>query len=163
MAIAFIEPRAFLIVRDMWQFRHLTGQRCHVLAQLSPEGVGVAPVHISLSVIVGKYRGVDIIPVALVPYQRFAKGILEGTIRRVGLEHPDAMSVQRGIEVVLAVALHGLDGPGTILTTAPGEVLQRGDSAMLGPVHHVGSTPQQPVVHKETGRALLVLIRDILW
>ena len=33
---------------------------------------------------------------------------------------------------------------------------------MLGPVHHIGSAPQQPVVHKETCRTLLVHIGDIL-
>ena len=60
------------------------------------------------------------------------------------------MSVQRGIEVELAVALYRLDGPGTVLTTAPGKLLQGGHSAVLRPVHHIGGAPQQPVVHKET-------------
>ena len=48
------------------------------------------------------------------------------------------MSVEWGIEIVFAVARNGLDGPGSVLTTAPGELLQRGDSAVLGPVYHIG-------------------------
>ena len=73
------------------------------------------------------------------------------------------MAVEWGIEVVLAIALYGLDGPASVLTTAPGEVLQRGDGSVLRPVHHVGGGPQQPVVHEEASGTLLVQVGDILW
>ena len=73
------------------------------------------------------------------------------------------MPVEWGIEIVLPITLHGLNGPGSVLTTAPREILQRGHSTVLCPVYHIGSTPQQPVVHKETRRALLILVGNILW
>ena len=138
MAVALIEPRTFLIVLDMRQFRHLTFERDHILAKRGIERVGITPIEPRLSVIVGIDGGVDVEPVALVPHQRFAQGIAERTIGRVTFQDADAMSVQRCIEVVLAVTLDGLDGPGTVVTAAPGEVLERSHSAMLRPVHHIG-------------------------
>ena len=122
----------------------------------------VAPIHICLSVVINKHRGVDIIPVLRLPHQRLTKRILERTIRRVGYQNADAMTMKRCIEIVLAIALYGLDGPCTIVAGAPRELLQGSHSTMLGPVHHIGGRPQEPVVHKETSRVLLIGIRDIL-
>ena len=135
----------------------------HILVQLDTIGLGVAPEHIGLSVVVDPDGGVDVVPVLLLPYQRLTQRILEGSVGRVRHQHPDTVSVQRGIEVVLAVACDGLDGPGTVLPAAPGELLQRSHSAVLRPVYHIGGAPQQPVVHEETGRVLLIGIGDILW
>ena len=70
--------------------------------------------------------------------------------------------MQWGIKIVLTITLYGLDSPSTVLTTAPWEILQRSHCTMFGPVHHISSAPQQPVVHKETCRTLLVHIGDIL-
>ena len=81
--------------------------------------MGVAPVHIGLTVVVDEHRGVDVVPVLLLPYQRLAERVFERTVGRVGHEHADAVTVERGIEVVLTVALDGLDGPGAVLTAAP--------------------------------------------
>ena len=53
------------------------------------------------------------------PYEGFTEGVFEGTVRRVGHQHANAVSVERGIEVVLAIALNGLDGPGSVLAAAP--------------------------------------------
>ena len=122
----------------------------------------VSPVHISLTIIVGINRWIDIIPVTLIPNQRFAEWVFEWSVRRIGHQHTNAMTMQRGIQVILTVTLYGLDSPTTVLATAPGEVLQRSHCTMFGPVHHIGSAPQQPVVHKETCRTLLVHIGDIL-
>ena len=100
--------------------------------------MGVAPVHIGLAIVIDKDRGIDIVPVLLLPYEGLTKGILERTIRRVGHEHANAMTMKGSVEIVLAIALDGLDGPGTVVATAPLELLQRADSTMLGPVGHIG-------------------------
>ena len=34
------------------------------------------------------------------------------------------MSVEWGIEIILSITLNGLDGPGTVLTTTPGNIFQ---------------------------------------
>ena len=122
----------------------------------------ISPVEPSLSVVISIDRGVDVEPVALIPHQRLTEGIMKRTVGGVGHQHANAVAVEWCIEIVLAVALYGLDGPATVLTRAPGEVLQRGHGTMLRPVHHVRRRPQQPVVHEEARRTLLVHIRDIL-
>ena len=122
----------------------------------------ISPVEVSLAIVVGKDRRVDIEPVALIPNQRLAQGILERTVGRIGFEYGDTVSVEWGIEVILAVALYRLDGPRAVLTTAPGDILQGGHGPVLRPVHHIGGRPKKPVVHKEACRALLVQIGDVL-
>ena len=116
MAITLVEPRTFLIVGNMRKFGDTTGQRRHVVAQLCPERMGVAPVHIGLTIVVGIDAGVDIKPVALVPYQRLAERIFERSIGRVSHQHTDAMTMQWSIEIVFAIALYRLDSPGTVFT-----------------------------------------------
>ena len=98
----------------------------------------VAPVHIGLTVIVGIDGGVNVVPVFLLPNERLTEGILERSVGRVGHEYADAMTVQRCIEVVLAIAFDGLDSPRSIFTRTPRELLQRSHSTMLGPVDHIG-------------------------
>ena len=99
----------------------------------------IAPEHPSLSVVVDEHRWIDIIPMLLLPYEGLAEWILERSIWRISHQHANTMSVQRGIEIELTVALHRLDGPSTVLTTAPFEVTERCHSTMLCPVHHISS------------------------
>ena len=81
MAVALVEPRAFLVVLYLIvQFHHFALQRDHVVVQLGIVGVGVAPVHIGLAVFVGVHRRVDVVPVALVPNERFAERVLERSV-----------------------------------------------------------------------------------
>ena len=141
----------------------VTVGRYHVLVQLDAVGLWVAPIHIGLTIVVDEDAGVDVVPVLLLPYQRLTQRIAERTVGGVCDQHANAMTMQRSIEVVLAIALYGLYGPGTVLTTAPLEILQRSDSAMFGPVDHIGGRPQQPVVHKETGRVTLIGVGDVFW
>ena len=86
--------------------------------------MGIAPVHIGLSVIIGEDGGIDVVPMLLLPDQWFTQRVAERSIGRIGHKHTDAMSVEWGIEVVLAVALYGLYGPGAVLAAAPREFLQ---------------------------------------
>ena len=76
----------------------------------------VAPVHIGLTVVIGIYGGIDVVPVFLLPDQRLAEGIFKWTVGRVGNEYTDAVTMQWCIEVVLAIALNGLDSPGAVIT-----------------------------------------------
>ena len=121
----------------------------------------VAPIHIGLSVVVGKDRWVNIIPMLPLPYQRLAEGVFERTVRSVGNEDCDAVTMEWSIEVVFAVALYGLDGPCAIVATAPGNILQGCYGTVLCPVYHICGGPQQPVVHEETGGVFLVQIGNI--
>ena len=150
--ITLIEPRTFLVVLHLpgslfapWstevdlstlfldrthhaillvEHKDIAAGRDHVLIELDTIDMRVAPVHISLSVVINKHRGVDIIPVLRLPHQGLAKGILERTIRRVGYQDADAMTMKRCIEIILAIALYGLYGPCTIVAGAPREFLQ---------------------------------------
>ena len=81
--------------------------------------MGIAPVHIGLSVVIGEDGGVDVVPVLLLPDQWLTQRVAEWSVRRIADEHTDAMSVEWGIEVVLAIALYGLYGPGAVLAAAP--------------------------------------------
>ena len=122
----------------------------------------IAPIHISLPVAVRKDRGVDVVPMLLLPNKWFAKRVTEWAVGRIAHQHADAVPMQRRIEVVLAVALHRLNCPSTIVATAPRKVFQRRHCSMLRPVDHVGGGPQQPVVHEESRRAPLVGVGDVL-
>ena len=159
---ALVEPRAFLVIVDVGQLGDADLHRSHVVVEQGVVAVGVAPVEVCLSVVVGVDRGVYVVPVLLLPHERLAQGVAERAVGRVAHEHADAVSVERGIEVVRAVALNGLDGPGPVVAAAPGEVLQRGHGPVLRPVHHVGGAPQQPVVHEESRRALLPGVGNVL-
>ena len=86
--------------------------------------MGVAPIEVSLSVGVCIDRRVDVIPIALVPNQWFAERILEWAIGRICFQNSDAMSVERGIEIVFPIVLYSLDSPGAVFTRAPGDVFQ---------------------------------------
>ena len=76
----------------------------------------VSPVEPGLSVVVSIDGGVDVEPVALVPYQRLSQGIMKRAVGRVCHEHANAVAMEWGIEVVFAVAFHRLDGPAAVLT-----------------------------------------------
>ena len=83
-SVALIEPRSFLIVLNMVVELHdVALQGDHIVVQADIVGVGIAPVHIGLSVVIDKHGGVDVVPVFLLPYQRFAERILEGPVGRI--------------------------------------------------------------------------------
>ena len=123
--------------------------RNHILVELDVIDIGIAPVHVGLTVIVNEHRGIDVLPMLLLPNQRFAKGVFKRSVGRVSHQHTDTMSVQWCIEIVLTIAFDSLDSPGTVLTRTPGEILQRSNGTMFSPVNHIGGRPQQPVIHKE--------------
>src|SRR5574344_1576626 len=65
----------------------------HILVESHAICVGIAPIHISLSVVVNPHRRVDVIPVLLSPHERFAKRLLEWAKGRVGNEHTNTIAV----------------------------------------------------------------------
>ena len=169
VTIALVEPRSFLIVLNspigflaprgtkinlstilldgahntVLGIKHMdvaTG-RDHILVKLDVIDIGIAPVHVSLTIIVDKHRGIDVLPVFALPHEGFAQGILERSVWRVSYQHANTMTMQRGIEIVLAMTLNSLDGPSTVLTRTPGEILQRSHSTVFGPVYHIGGRP----------------------
>ena len=84
----------------------------------------VAPVHIGLSVVINKHRGVDVVPVLFLPDERLSQRIDKGTVGRVGYQHANAVAVDGTIHIPFAVALHHAFGPGTIVALVPLEVAQ---------------------------------------
>ena len=163
MALALIEPRSFLIVVDVVvEFHDVAFGRYHIATEADIVGVGIAPIHPRLAFLVDEDRRVNIIPMFLLPHERLAQRVAEGAIRRVGHEDPDAVAMKWRVEVVLAVALYGLNGPGAVVARAPLEVAQRGHGAMVGPVDHIGRGVKQPVVHKETGGVALAGIENLI-
>ena len=167
MSVALVEPRTLLVVLNCpigfllprntevdlaTLFLHRTHHTIlliehidvatggdHVFVEFHTISMRIAPEHPSLSVVVNKHRWVDIIPVLLLPYEWLAEWVFERSVRRICYEHANTMSVQRCIEIELTVALHCLNSPSTVLTTAPFEVAERCHSTMFSPVHHIGS------------------------
>ena len=96
LAITLVEPRTFLIVLHLpgsllapWssevnlstllldrthhailliEHKDITTGRDHILIEFDAIDMRVTPIHISLSVVIDKYRGVDIIPMFRLPY-----------------------------------------------------------------------------------------------
>ena len=116
-----------------------------------------------MSVIVYVDGGIDVVPVLFLPYQRFTKRVFEGSVWRIAHQNADAMAVKRCIEIILTVALDGLDGPRPVVARPPCKVFQRCYGTMLCPVDHVGCRPKQPVVHEKACRTFLVFIGNVLW
>ena len=153
-----IQPGAFLIVVDMVvEFVYLALQRNHILVEQCPIGVRVAPVQIGLSVVVNPNCRVDVVPVFLLPKQGFSQRIDERSIGRISHQHTDAVSVNRTVHVELSVPFDHLLGPGTVVVVVPLEVLQRSHCTVVGPVHHVGRSVEQPVLHHEAVGTILVM------
>ena len=153
-----IQPGALLIVFDVVvEFVYLALQRNHILVEQCPIGVRVAPVQIGLSVVVNPNRRVDVVPVFLLPKQGFSQRIDERSIGRISHQHTDAMSMNRAVHIELAVPFDHLLGPGTVVVVVPLEVLQRSHCTVVGPVHHVGRSVEQPVLHHEAVGAILVM------
>jgi len=119
-----IAPRTFLIIGDTGKLHDVATGRNHVLVQFHIIGIGISPVHISLSVIINEYGGVNVFPMFALPYEGFAQRILIWTVWRIGHQYTDTMSVKRCIEVIFAIACHRLNGPTTIVTATPSEIFQ---------------------------------------
>ena len=91
-------------------------QAHHVFIEQSVIEMWVAPVEVSLPVVVNPDGRVDVVPFAVVE-ERLADGVPERTCRRVGHGYADGhasgqLGVGADVPVILAVALDGLCGPG---------------------------------------------------
>ena len=129
----------------------------HILVEFDAIEIGIAPIHIGLTVIINKHGRVDVVPVLFLPDERFAQRIDKGTVGRVGHQHADTVAVDGTIHIPLSVAFHHAFGPGTIVALVPLEVTQRGHRAVILPVDHVGGRVEQPVAHLEALGIVLVV------
>ena len=118
----------------------------------------IAPVHVCLTVSINPHRRVDVVPVLLLPYKRFADGVVEWSVGRVGNQHTDAVPVYGTVHIELPVALYHLLSPCSVFTVVPLEVLQRRHSTMILPVHHILGGEEQPVFHLELIASGIVLV-----
>ena len=122
MVAVLVHPRPFLIVFDFGELDDFAVVGNHVTVQLHTVQVRVAPVHVGLSVVVHPHGGVDVIPVFLLPHERFADRVCERAVRRVGHKHAYAMAVYGAVHVPLAVTFHHLLSPGAVVSVIPFEV-----------------------------------------
>ena len=112
VAVAFVEPRTFLIILDLIvQLVDRAAERNHVLVELSPVYVRIAPIHVCLAVVVDEDGRVDVLPVFSLPYQRLTERIGERAVRRVSHQHSDAVAVERAVHVEFAVTFNHLERP----------------------------------------------------
>ena len=77
LAVALVEPRAFLIVLQLAHAHDSAAIRNHVFVQRHVVQVRVAPVHVSLAVVVNPHRRVNVFPMLLLPHERLAEGVFE--------------------------------------------------------------------------------------
>ena len=124
VSVSLIEPGTLLIIFDMRQFHDVARIGNHILVQLHIVEVGVAPIHVSLSVVIDEYGRIYIVPMLFLPHERLAYGVLERAVRRIGYEHAYAVTVNRAIHVELAVTLYNLFSPGSVILVNPLEILQ---------------------------------------
>ena len=84
MPVTLIYPRSLLIMlRLISQFYNFSRIGNHILIQLHIVNIRIPPIHISLSVIVNKYGRINVVPMFLLPHQRFVQWVFERTIRRI--------------------------------------------------------------------------------
>ena len=140
---------------------HLAVEREHVAVQTGVIDGGIAPEEPGLPVVLNEYRGVNVIPAAVVE-ERFAEGIAERPCGRVGHGHADGhavgqLGVGTDVPIELAVALNALGCPGTVV--GPAEAVETEQRAVVGPVHHVAAGIGTPFVHPEEIGIVLVVSR----
>ena len=158
VSVALVEPGALLIVVYLIVDRiDSAAIRYHVVVELDIIHVRVAPVHVCLPVVVDEHAGIDVVPVSSLPYQRLAERVVERPVGRVGHKHAYAVAVYRAVHVELAVALHDARGPGPVVAVEPLEVLERRNRTVVLPVHHVGGSVEQPVLHHEAFGKVVVM------
>ena len=181
LAVALVWPRGFLevgvaivvLMRSegflvLHVDRHFTAREgCHVLVQPDVPEVVVAIEEVSLPVVVDDDGGINLEPSL---YKWLFNRILIRSGGVVG--HGDAnagisLSLDGGgdIPVPLAVALNTLAGPAVVALLGPGGERGGGQRcAAIGPVHHVDSAIEQPVLHGEVvvhGLVLVVVYEEI--
>ena len=133
----------------------------HRLRQLRIPQVVIAIEEVRLTVVVDHHRGVDLEPSL---HQRFADRVAVGSGGVVGHGHTDtgiglALDGGRHIPVPLAITLYALAGPAVVVLLGPGrEGGRRQRRAAIGPVYHVDSAVEQPVLHGEVAVQGLVLV-----
>ena len=159
MAVTLIKPRPFLIGFQFADFHNAPRIGNHVFIEFHVIKVGVAPIHVSLPVVIDEYRRVDIITNSFLPYQRLADRVLKRTIRRIGYQYPYAITLNSTIHVEFAVPLHHLHGPSPILLFPPRKSLGCGYRSMVSPIHHVGRSIKLPVEHLKTVCVILIMSR----
>ena len=156
--LPLVHPRPFLVVfGPLVELDNVSRVRNHVFVQFHVVDVGVSPVHVSLPVVVNHHRGVYVVPVLTLPYERLAQRVFEWSVWRIGHENANAVSVDGAVHVVFAVSVHHLFGPRPIVVLSPGEVVERCHGPVVCPVHHVGRRVQQPVFHLEALGVVLVV------
>ena len=150
-------------------FRHIqTSQLAtignHVAVQLQIITLRIAPHQPGLPVVVYQDGWVDMVP-RTVFEEGFSDGILERTGWRVAYSHADGHTVGNlamgtDIPIELSVAFYCLCCPGTVI--GPRETLQSQGRAVVGPVYHIHSRIDTPLLHpEEIGSVLVVAGIDI--
>ena len=135
-------------------------ERNHVFLEFGIIKLRVAPIEVSLSVVVNPYGRIDVVPVR--PRKVLAvQSILERAFGPVGHGHVDGATTagrfHGHVVVVLAVTAHHLRRPVTVLLGISAKVLVcKDERATVGPVHHIGRAGNAPTVHGKEVAAFVV-------
>src|ERR1035438_9051680 len=126
--------------------------RNHVLVQFHVPQIRIAPVKVSLAVVVDENRRIDV-PHAFID-QWMPENILEGSERTVGHCHGyhvlrRSRNTDRNIEVELALPLDRLWCPCVVALNCPRESRQRSNSSVICPVHHVSGRGEATVEYPQ--------------
>ena len=181
-AVALGHPRSFLVLRHhpvladrpvhlrlqfaetlrisiAWHFAISVLERYHIFVQPSVPEALVAPEEVGRAIVVDEDRRVD---VSEAHSQRLTQGIHVGSLRFVGHSHSQrilALSrVAAHVPVPLPVSFHSLCCPRLVALLRPFERRRAHRCSQIGPVHHVRSREEQPVLHLEGRGVILVMI-----
>ena len=125
--------------------------RNHILVQFYITKLWIPKIQIGLTVIVYKYRRVNVVPISLI-HKWLAKSIRKWSRRTVTDAdtnyHTTILFVNRYIEIKFTVSFYTLRCPGAgIFLINPCKIIFGQDGTVVGPVHHVFGRIAFPVIH----------------
>ena len=151
LAVVLVHPCCFEELIDTFEQIDLSVVGDHVFVELDTARCILSAIEISLSVII--YEDARIDEVSVTDYtrtvdaeQRMSEGIDKGAIGTVAHCHTDMLHIRGIIEIILAVALHTVGSPGSLL--GPGGLCEGiEDDAVILEMLHVGGREDVIVFH----------------
>ena len=156
----FIGSRSTLILftfpfaksfNSVWNFLNISFCRDHVFIELYKITLRIAPKHIGLTVIINKNRWIDI--GITFGNQRLTQRINKWSIRTVAYCHSNPILIAtvcyRYINVKFTITLYG--GRCPCILQGPIKICVFQNCSVIGPVYHIFSRVQSPVVHSKPG------------
>ena len=175
---ALVNPRTFRIGRftafaifavdgAKTRFIHLgfvnaIDKRNHVFFEFRPKQCRVAPIEISLTIIVNPNGRINIMPMRACQMPTF-QCILERSLGLIGHSHVDSTATtiesrfDSHVVIILAITTNNLCSPIAIRLSITTEAfVRKNELSHIGPVHHISGARDSPAVHGKEGTAFIV-------